>query len=298
MKRLLLATFALLSTVSLAAAGSDDPVVGRIGDRSYTLSDFNRWVGYHDEKTRAGLAKDLKQRHALLKRVVVNKIIADYARAQAFDQRPDIREKLALVVDNFLATEYLEQVVAGPQKASDEEIRQYYLEHPLEFTTAEKVRARHILVQAARSAPEQDRAAARARIEELRRRLLAGEDFAVLARDFSEDPGAKQNGGDLGYFPRGRMVAEFEATAFALQPGEMSDVVETQYGFHLIRVEARQAAELQPLDVVKQRIAANLARDRQAEAVNSFVEKLTKDAGMELVIEPLIPAADTPDRGN
>jgi len=298
MQRLLLTGCVLIVLAAIPAQGANDPVVARAGTQTYTLGDFNRWIGYHGDEAQATLAKDLKQRHALLKRVVVNRIIADYARAQGFDQRPAVREKQALVVENFLATEYLEEVVAGAVKATDEEVQQYYEQHPDEFTTPEAVRASHILVQVARTAPEPERAAARAKLEGIQRRLQAGEDFATLARELSEDPGAKQNGGDLGFSPRGRMVPEFETVAFALKPGETSGVVETQFGFHLIRVEERRAAECQPLAAVQQRIAAKIARERQGEAVSAFVEKVSKEAGMELIIEPLIPAAGTPDRGN
>lgn len=289
MQRLLLTGCILIVLAAIPAQGADDPVVARAGTQTYTLSDFNRWIGYHGDEAQAALAKDLKQRHALLKRVVVNRIIADYARAQGFDQRPAVRDKQALVVENFLATEYLEEVVAGTVKATDEEVQKYYEMNPDEFTTAEAVRASHILVQVERTAPEPERAAARARLEGIQRRLLAGEDFATLARELSEDPGAKQNGGDLGFSPRGRMVPEFETAAFALTPGETSGVVETQFGFHLIRVEERRAAARQPLAAVHQQIATKIVRDRQGEAVNAFVEKATKDAGMELIIEPLIP---------
>jgi parvulin-like peptidyl-prolyl isomerase len=101
----------------------------------------------------------------------------------------------------------------------------------------EQVRARHVLAKADAGADEPTRAAARGKAEQAHRRALAGEDFAALAKELSDDASAAE-GGDLGFFEKGRMVPAFADAAFALQPGEISAVVETQFGYHVIKVEA------------------------------------------------------------
>ncbi|HET8677288.1 MAG TPA: peptidylprolyl isomerase [Blastocatellia bacterium] len=153
----------------------------------------------------------------------------------------------------------------------DEMIAKYYEEHKNEY---EQVRARHIListgsqVEEAKTINPRIKNEARQRAESLLARLRKGEDFAKLAGEFSED-GSKETGGDLDYFSRGKMVTEFEQAAFALKPGEVSDLVETQYGFHIIKVEDRRLA---PVDdpMTQQQILAKLQPelDKLAESSN------------------------------
>jgi parvulin-like peptidyl-prolyl isomerase len=99
--------------------------------------------------------------------------------------------------------------------------------------------------------------------EELLAKIKAGADFAELAKKYSEDPGSKDKGGDLDYFPRGQMVPEFEQTAFSLPPGQVSDLVKTQYGFHIIKVVDKQAGATQTLDQVRTQISRRSQRRRR-----------------------------------
>ena len=123
-------------------------------------------------------------------------------------------------------------------KGHADEIKKYYEDNRFRYTDLEEqVRARHILLKVDKDAKEEVKAEVRAKIEGILARVRSGEDFADLAREFSEDPGSGKKGGDLGYNPRGRMVPEFDKVMFALKPGDISDVVETQYGFHIIKVE-------------------------------------------------------------
>jgi parvulin-like peptidyl-prolyl isomerase len=103
-------------------------------------------------------------------------------------------------------------------------------------TSGEQVRARHILINVAADASEEDSAAALSKAISITQRLRAGEDFAALATQYSDDTGSAQQGGDLGFFPRGQMVAEFEEVAFSQPIGEISDPVKSQFGYHIIEV--------------------------------------------------------------
>jgi len=129
------------------------------------------------------------------------------------------------------------------------EVERFYRDHFDRYGAAEQVRARHILVSPAGPGPEADRAA-RARAEELLRRARTGEDFAALAQQYSDDVATKQDGGDLGYFGRGVMLDEIERAAFALKPGEVSGVVKTSEGYHILREMDRLPLQAEPLKLI------------------------------------------------
>jgi peptidyl-prolyl cis-trans isomerase D len=134
------------------------------------------------------------------------------------------------------------------------EVQAEYNRQIAQFQTPEQIRARHILLNTA----GKDEAAVRKQADDLLAQIKAGADFAQLATKFSEDEASKVNGGDLDFFARGRMVAEFETAAFALQPGQVSEVVRTQYGFHIIKLEERRPAVTQPLDAVRAQLEDGL----------------------------------------
>jgi peptidyl-prolyl cis-trans isomerase D len=142
------------------------------------------------------------------------------------------------------------------------DVEKYYRDNQQEFTTPEQVRASHILIKS-----DKDDAAAKAKAEALLKQVKSGADFAALAKKNSEDEGSAKNGGDLDYFGRGRMVKEFEDVAFSLQPGQVSDVVKSPFGYHIIKVVDHKPAITKSLADVRQQIADRLATERaQADA--------------------------------
>ena len=134
------------------------------------------------------------------------------------------------------------------------DVQRYYNDNIQQYQTPEQVRASHILLNTG----GKDEAAVRKQAEDLLAQIKAGADFAELARKFSEDAGSKENGGDLDYFGRGRMVPEFEQAAFSLEPGQVSDLVKTQYGFHIIKVVDKRAGTSTPIDQVRAQIQEQL----------------------------------------
>jgi peptidyl-prolyl cis-trans isomerase D len=138
------------------------------------------------------------------------------------------------------------------------DVERFYTDNAGLYHTPERVRARHILLQTV--GREED--AVRQQAQDVLAQLQKGSDFADLARTVSEDEGSKDEGGDLDYFTRGQMVPEFEAAAFALEPGQLSDLVKTQYGFHIIKVEDKLPAETRTLEEVRAEIQAQLVAER------------------------------------
>ena len=158
------------------------------------------------------------------------------------------------------------------------DVQRYYNDNIQQYQTPEQIRASHILLKI----DGKDEAAVRKRAEALLAQVKSGADFAALARKESEDEGSQAAGGDLGLFGRGRMVPEFETAAFAMQPGQTSDLVRSQFGFHIIRVMEKKAAETRPLDEVRQQIQEQLAQQQADLQVSQRAEQLQariKDPG-------------------
>jgi len=204
-------------------------------------------------------------------------------------------EVLAQYKVNLARQQYLEAQWAGKIDVNDAMAQAYYDEHPDEFKVEEQVRASHILIKtdvADANDPNAVKATAKAEAEQLLAQLKDGADFAELAKAHSDCPSAP-SGGDLGYFGRGRMVPPFEKAAFALQTGEMSDVVETQFGYHIIKVTDKKAAGTTPFDEAKVTILTNLTNQKKSQFVNELIESLKAKATIVYAAgaEPVPPAA-------
>jgi peptidyl-prolyl cis-trans isomerase D len=206
--------------------------------------------------------------------------VAAYFDSKKADYRVGEQRKVKYLL---LDREVARQRVAVPPN----DIQRYYNDNIQQYQTPERVRASHILLNTG----GKDEAAVRKQAEELLAKIKAGGDFAALAKQYSEDPGSKVKGGDLDYFPRGQMVPEFEASAFSLAPGQVSDLVKTQYGFHIIKVVDKQAGATQTLEQVRPRIQETLASqiaDRQiTDRSRQLAERVKSPADMDKVAAEL-----------
>ena len=174
----------------------------------------------------------------------------------------------------------IDKEVGDKVKISDEESKQYYDTHPEFFKQPEQVNASHILIKVDENASEAQKAEARKKIQEVQQKLQKGEDFATLAKTYSEGPSAPQ-GGNLGYFRRGQMVKPFEDAAFKLKPGETSDIVETRFGYHLIKVIDKQPEKTLAYAEIKDRLNELLKKQKLETEVDLYIENLRKDAKIE-----------------
>jgi len=181
----------------------------------------------------------------------------------------------ALAVQRFMA----ENAPKGAA-VTDAEVKTYYESHPQLFQQPERVRASHILIKVDSKADQAGRDKAREQAEALRVRASKGEDFAALAKEFSQGPSAP-NGGDLGLFGRGKMVKPFEDVAFALKPGEVGAVVETKFGYHVIKVTEKKPAATAPYDMVKEQLREHLQKARAQQEMGLMVQKLKEKAKVE-----------------
>jgi peptidyl-prolyl cis-trans isomerase C len=184
---------------------------------------------------------------------------------------------------------------------TDEDAKKFYDDNPARFEQPEMVRASHILLMTTdpktnTELTDAQKAAKRKEMEGILKRARAGEDFAALAKEYSEDPGSKDKGGEY-KFPRGQMMPEFEAAAFSLNTNQVSDIVTTKYGFHIIKLSEKIPA--QKLDYAKE--AANIKDGLTQQALQKqfpeYLQKLKKEAGVEILDEKLKPKETADSQG-
>jgi peptidyl-prolyl cis-trans isomerase C len=179
---------------------------------------------------------------------------------------------------------------------TDDEARKFYNDHPEEFEQPEMVHVRHILLMTMDPVTHQPlsadlQALKRKQIDDLLKRVRAGEDFAKLATQYSEDPGSKDNGGELPAFPRGQMVPEFEAAAFALNTNQISDVVTTQYGYHIIQLLDKTPAKKMDYTTVADNLKKALIQQKTVKLAPAYLANLKKSAGVEITDSDLKAAS-------
>src|SRR6202049_4966536 len=186
---------------------------------------------------------------------------------------PETRDVQLIVADQAKVAESIQ--------VSDAQVASYYNSHKDQYRTAERVQARHILLSTTNK-PKDEIPKIQAKAEDLLKQIRGGADFAQLAQKNSEDPGSASKGGDLGWVVRGQMVKNFEDTVFSLKPKEVSNVITTEYGLHIIQVMEKEPARLRPIEEVKAEIATALKN----QTVFEQMQNLTDQAHAELVKAP------------
>ncbi len=166
----------------------------------------------------------------------------------------------------------------GAPQVTDQEVQQYYSQHQKDYQVDDQVKVRHILIKVDEKADAKADAAAKQKAEDILKQLRSGGNFAELAKKNSDDPGSKDQGGELGFIKHGVTVPEFDKAAFALQPGQISDLVRTKFGYHIIQTEEKQTAHTRPIDEVKPTILAMLTREKEAQAQQAFAQQLATEA--------------------
>jgi len=203
----------------------------------------------------------------------------------ALAERGTTPEKLAAEFREQLAAMKLVETVVTPTVAvGDQQLDEFYKKNPERFQQPEAVRTSHILIRVPEKAEAAARRAARAEADRVRAAAFKGEDFAALAKQHSQDQGSAVNGGDLGFVVRGQTVPAFEEAAFSIKPGQVSQVVETTFGYHVLKVGEHRAARTVPLDEVKGEVTEFLKQQQLQEKTAAFVEQLKAKAKVEILI--------------
>ena len=174
-----------------------------------------------------------------------------------------------------------DQVPGGAPQINDQQARAYYQAHLKDYSVPDQVKVRHILISVPKGADAKTDAAAKAKAEDVLKQLRAGGDWTALAKKYSDDPGSKAQGGELGMLQHGVTVPEFDKAAFALNPGQISEPVKTQFGYHIIQTEEKQTAHTKPFDEVRGTILAAMVRDKEAQAAQAYAQSLANQASKD-----------------
>lgn len=264
-----LLAIAVWATVAHAAApdGQADGrrVVARVNQVDLTFDDFKVRLGMLEQE-RGPIPPD--RYGEILRALVREEILFQAAAAQQVDQETRIKQRVEVARRQVVIEELLRRKMETLSQVTDEDIKKAYEENKPLFTT-ETVGASHIMVKTAAEA------------EALQAELKAGKPFAELAKEKSQDTGSAEKGGDLGILSRGQTEAEFETAAFALKDGEISGVVKTQYGFHIIK-GGPHGAIVQPYDEVKEKLREMLAKQKQRDGLMMTMLEFEQRATTEL----------------
>ncbi len=204
---------------------------------------------------------------------------------QVLTQRSLTVEKLRSDArDDLLVSKMLQAELGTKTAVTPAQVTEFYQQNPGQFEQGERVRASHILIAFPENADTAAKQAAKVKAEGVLKDVKSGKDFAALAKVNSQDPGSAPNGGDLGFFQQGQMVPAFDAVAFKLAPGEISDLVETNFGYHIIKVAEKSAARTVPLDDVRPQLEQYLEGQNRQLQTQAFVESLKAKGKVEIFI--------------
>lgn len=266
-----------------ALAEETNPVLGKVGDFVLREADLDRIIASQSPAVQKRFQDNQQQRTALVREILTKKAVVARARKEGFDKKPEIKEQLGYVYDNFISQEYLVKVVTAGVNVSEEDLKKFYRENEKDFLIPEQIRVRHILVASLADAKAEEKEKARVKAEAVLQRLNKGEDFAKLAAEVSEDQNSAQKGGELAPITPGKTNSDdFEKAAFALKPGEVSGVVSTSYGYHIIRLDERQEKRTAPFSEARDYIYSLLKSEAEQKKIQEFVEQAVKDSAMEI----------------
>ncbi|MBW1938287.1 MAG: peptidylprolyl isomerase [Deltaproteobacteria bacterium] len=256
------------------ASDEKENILAQVGSYKLTLEEFEVQIQSLPPQLQMALLRNPQLKEQFLDRWVDITLIAQEARDKKLDQDPEIQAKIEDIMNAVLAQEFLQREMGDKVKVTDDEIETYYNGHKEDFANLESVKARHILLKVPEGVNEKAWKEAESKAKDIKKKLENGKDFAELAKKYSDDPGTKDSGGDLGFFTKGRMVPEFESVAFSLKPGELSEPVKTNFGYHIIEVQEKKAASIKNLADVQAQIRQALQTEKQQKSQDALIEQL------------------------
>lgn len=290
-------------------------VLARINGEAVSKAEFEKTVAAIEQRNRAPVPPTERDRifRAVLDEMIATRLLAQESKARKITVTDaEVDEQIATIKKQFgsdeaftaamtaqkvtleqlktdtrqdlMINKMLEAELGSKIAVKPEQIEKAYKENPTAFQVPDRVRASHILIAAPADAPADVKKAALAKAQTVLQSARAGKDFGALAKEFSQDPGSAAQGGDLGVFTAQQMVAPFSEAAFKLKPGAISDVVETQFGYHIIKVVEKQPGRTVKLDEAKPAIERQLRDVNRSRETQAFLEALRQRGKIEVFI--------------
>ncbi|MDE3155623.1 MAG: peptidylprolyl isomerase [Acidobacteriota bacterium] len=248
---------------------------------------LDQLVSYHLLEQEAAAQKvtipdtELNSRLAQIRQQFPDQAAFDKALASQGTSEQKLKDTIR---QSLMVTKVLEDEIGPKVNVTDKDVQTFYDANKEKFVQGEAVRASHILITVAKDATPAQKAAAKAKAEALLKQIKGGADFATLAKANSQDPGSAQKGGDLGFFEKGEMVPAFEQAAFALKVGEVSGIVESPFGFHIIKVTAIRPPHTLSLAETSKEIKDFLTNQEREKQTEALVDALRKKGKVEIYI--------------
>lgn len=262
---------------------SEKKILAKAGELIISEDDLERIIEYYEPERKKLIQQNPQMKLAVLKQIIANSLIYKIAEENKFLEKPEIKEQIKLVKEHFIASVFLKEQVIKNITVNEEEAKIYYQTHLNEFIEVpEQVRAKHILFRLPQNATEDDKKKVIEKANNVIKLLKDGADFGEMAKIYSDDPGTKSKGGDLGFFGKGRMVKPFEDAVFSMKVGEISNPVQTNFGIHIIKLEERKEAKYKPFETVKEQVVKKATEEKQKKAVLDYMENLFKEKKVQI----------------
>ena len=276
-KILVVAAVALLLVTGCGQKSNDkSKVLKVVGKVKITEADIQKEVDNIPAQYKAAYDNE-NGRKQILDKMVEQKLLMQVALKQNLNKDKEYVKDLDTTKERLLASYAVKRNVIDKAKATDEEIKKEYESTKENYKQTEQVKASHILVRTLESMTKEEKLQAQAKAKKILDEALAGKDFAELAKANSED-GTAQSGGDLGWFEKGRMVPEFEEACFSGEVGKVyPKLVQTQFGYHIIKVDDKKPEGYKNLDEVKGQIKEDIENKKSMEQYNKWMEQLKKE---------------------
>ena len=252
------------SSDSKTEAKKDVQVLAEVNGGTITTADFNRELKNLPDYLKA-MAETPEGRKEMLDTMVIRELILQQASKDGLDKSADLEEKLKDLKKRLVVESFLKKKVETESQVSDADLQKFYEQNKDKFKTGEQIKASHILVKTEKEA------------RNVLAQIKAGGNFEELAKKNSVDSSAAK-GGDLGWFGKGSMVPVFEKAALALKEGQVSDVVKSDFGFHIIKLTGKRAAGIRPMEEVKDQIKGAIMPTKQQEVFQKIKDELKKSA--------------------
>ncbi len=239
-------------------------ILASFGEHTITLGEFNQLWEEVPEEYKLQLDKSM-----LLDQMISEKLLIQEAKDMGLEEDKDILEQIKKMTEQILAQALIEREILDKIGVNDEEVLDYYEQNKDSFTEKEQVHLYNILLETEEEA------------QNVLEQLKAGEDFSEIAIEKSSGPSAAQ-GGDLGYVAKGTIIPEIEEVVFALELEELSEVVKTDFGFHILKINEKKPETVKNLEEVKEEILQTLLPDKQKEAFENLLEELKGKAEIKI----------------